>query len=1395
MAWRLFSSLNPDHRRRLRRGLAVLGWSLLAIAVIVVVALLLPAPRRLLLDQALVRANEVLPGELTVRDARWPRLGRLTFHDLTWTDGDTLLARVDTLEVEVGLAALLQRDVAVRHLLIAGVAADLPAVQARLAALGPASPAPAPAGEPAFPRSGALPPLPSLAVADLQVRRVAVTVAPGTSLRVDSALASLELRRDRRLKLALSLEAWPREDLGLAWRLAGEAGADSLAVGLSPLMLAGPSRLPPAAGLPLVGRLALPLTECRLLAAGQAGWPHARLDGLRVGGDLGDWTLDGLASGREPGRLSLAATWPALPRMLAEVLETQRPDMAAGWVDTLVGRWARGGPPSLAVTLDLIPPDAPGPPARSRARLRGTIKLPEPSALAPLLPPQLQVQDLGPILADLDATYAGADDPAQLRLRVDLGATEWLDAALIVLHGDTTAATLDTLDLRLPGLAVAARGHGDRQSVDLAAEVTLPDASLLSRWDDPSLASVDLSADLQLTAVGPLPRPRIDLSLGATAALPEVTIPRLDARASVTADSVIATLDFPRGLTLGAQPFSRLNADVAGAVPTSLDSVDVRLRLLADSPDLACELRGGLQARQLRTTPSGLLRLDALALRVAQEDLRSTAACSLSVDLGDSTATLSPLAMTGRFGRLDLAGTATPRALDASLSTDLSFDLDLLRPWLPASTTGSLPEQATVTLAGTATVDGTLTDPGGRGEFQVGLEDRAETPEFGLAADVRFDMASQRPWPRIDLEADLTARSPAFNLPGLTATATAGPDTVSVRLDLPRGMTIGQRELTSLNAAVDGLATADLQQARAAVSVRVESPEAGLDLTGHLQARGLSSKPAGVLRLDSLALRLADLKLQSTAPCTLVASAADSTVLLSPLSMAGSLGTFDVSAAASPDSVAADLAMNLKLVLEALRPLLPVPTQPYLPNTGTLTLVGHVGAGGDLATPHLTSALKMGFLDHPELVPVAVTADLDITRAARAQITLLSDGTALARLSARGPRPLPPAVPDTLDARLVADRVDLIRLGPLLPDGVSLSGHISADPRVVGMLDIADPTPDLAMSGGLSVDGVRVGLPDGSWAAMNGSVALSGSTREPVVRGGLRIEGGLLRIPEPPPSLLPTKGDAMLWKPGQGIDTVNGDGAAQPTRGSSPATGVLPDLEFALTAPGGLWLRGQGLDIELAGDLVLRLRDGAPALEGQLKALGGTMRQLGHVFRLERGLVTFYADEANLDPELDLVLSVKVAGNQIQILLGGTANKPELDLESDTGLSDGDIMALLLFGRTVDELDDGQSGLLTQRARQLAAAYGSQSVQQNVARQLGVDVLSIMPADTNEDASALTVGKYLSPKVLVRYEQLLSAQSAFFVHLDYSFWRDVKLHSQISQGDASGLELKWQIDW
>ncbi len=1441
----------PGRRRRVALAArAVMLVVAFGIAVMLL-ALMLPAGREALLDHAVEVARDRLPGTVHVGRAAWPRLGTLAVGDVIWHDGPDTLAHLEDLELRLALGDLWRRDVTVRRVHAAGIVADLPAIAARL----PAAPrdtalvpgASPPPSLPFFLRPGALPPLPSLAIEQVSIARVAVRTAPRHTARLDTLHLAVELRHGRPFHLAAALRARPLATLGVSGRLRGEVEADTLVLAFAPLFLAAPERLPALADLPLDGRVRLPLPALEALLAGHAAWPSLTIDALALAGDLGDWRLDARLDHRAAGRVTLRSELPAAPvALLAGLAALDDPaPMTPAQLDTLAARWAAHGPPGVDLTVDVVPPPAQAP-RRARVEARGRVRLPAPAAIASLLPPQLVAADLGPVELDLDAAYDGTVDPAVWRATLDLGRTAWLDRAQLEADGTLAADGVVALDralveLRLPGLAIAATGRADQDSLRLDASLDVPDASLLRRWRDldpaaadPAALDLDLAGRARLRAHGRWSAPTARLDADVRVAAAGLQLPRAELSARLDPDTLHVRAHLPAGLTLPTAVVESATFTFAGAATDSLRRLRGRYDLQLAMPPVATSWRGHVDAAGLPDRPEVLMVADHLALSLDRRHLASTGPWRLTYSAADTTARLEGLQLAGTLGRFDLAGRVSPDSLEASLALDLRVPLEPVRDFLPPEQQDALPA-GTVTATGRIAALGAPAAPWTTGDLRLALLDASDLAD--LAVEVALALGGSGPAPtttqpgRLGWQAGsarLSARLLDHGQPAVTVAARVPwplsgsvPDSVDLAFGAP-SIDLGRLQpLLPAGHALSGTLAGT-------ASVRGALPPTLLDdatTTDPLTlARALDLAIGLDLHLDDIAAGLPDGSALTAAGTLTLTGTTASPAVAANLEVAGDLGRLVLRADALGDEVEARADLDLRLSSDAVRPYLPLDQQPLLPR-GILAVTGRLAAVGPAQAPWAHGDLQLAVVDEPDLAALTTTIDLHLggrgdppatlpapaarwrAGSARVALRLLDGGVELLRLDALAPLPHLVAAADSVDMRLHAPGLELARLAPLLPPGTTVTGRLEASTRVAGLMTPGQPDPDLDLAGHLRVANLRAQLPEGSRLALRGRVDLAGTSLAPQIRGGLHVEGGLIRLPDPPPTLLPPAGEALLWQTSATPPPVIVDPDAPAATGPAPADTrgapappgalprVLPDLVLTLTSPGDLWLRGQGLDIELAGDLSLLLRGDHIAVEGELTAVQGTMRQLGHLFRLQRGRVVFDGSETELNPELDLALGVRVGQYDIGILLGGTALSPTLSFTSAPELSDGDILAALLFGKPLDELDEGQTGLLASRAAQIAAAYGSARLQDSLARQLGVDVLTIAPREGDEETTALTVGKYLSPRVLVRYEQLLREGSAFFVHLDYAFAGAFRLHTQVSQGEQSGVQLKWLRDW
>jgi translocation and assembly module TamB len=185
----------------------------------------------------------------------------------------------------------------------------------------------------------------------------------------------------------------------------------------------------------------------------------------------------------------------------------------------------------------------------------------------------------------------------------------------------------------------------------------------------------------------------------------------------------------------------------------------------------------------------------------------------------------------------------------------------------------------------------------------------------------------------------------------------------------------------------------------------------------------------------------------------------------------------------------------------------------------------------------------------------------------------------------------------------------------------------------------------------------------------------------------------------------------------------------------------------------------------------------------------GTFVFLGRLFKLESGTLSFYGQE-EINPSLDLTVTSNIEDYRVIIKLTGTLEKPELRLTSDPDLPEGDIMAMIVFGKPLDSLNEGQGNMLQQRTAEIAIAMGAAKLTQSLSGQGGVDVVSVRSArGTGDTGSALVVGKYITPELLVSYEQALKEKSTSYIVLEYMLTRYIKLETLYSNQSKTGLGL------
>lgn len=960
----------------------------------------------------------------------------------------------------------------------------------------------------------------------------------------------------------------------------------------------------------------------------------------------------------------------------------------------------------VLVEADGAPADAAGP-SRGLA-LRASLAAPGPGRLSPLAPPLPAARELGPLRAEAAFTPIAGAGPGAFDLRVDLGATAWIDTALAVVTRRGAVTAVESLAVALPGIALRGGGRAGADSVDFAGALEITDARTLRRFAPALDESSRVKCMASARVAGPARDPCATLALAGELAVGPLVVPAVTADAEWSGGRLrTARLAAPRGLAAGqlllaeaaaayADPEAVADAGAAARAPGSDADAETGAPATAAVP--ASPLPGTFtvsahgprlswrqRARLERAPGAWVVRTDSLAVSLAGAGLAAQRPFEVAVADGGAGLDLRDLELGGSLGRVWGGGHA------GADSTRFALEADLALPEMPP-------------------LPGWPRDlwPG-----RLALSLRADADSATAGARVE----GLRLGPRADLEAELRLAGGAG---GTRARATLGD------------------------------ARGEIARADAALPAAVRTWPPGLAVReGELSAALTLSDFPVVPPSDRRPWR---------GPAPLLSGRAELSGLAAAPALAARLRLAFPAAGGQPGH-AAEIAARLTApgaAVPALPDLAPAPgPAPVAPAAEPVSPAGALGAAWT------------------------------ISRGGAA----VGDGALLLPLAwAPGPPARPVAVGDSLDARMQARSLPLSDLNYLLAGALSLDGRLSLD------LAAAGPPLDPRLSGSLSLADLKARMDDGTWVLASGNLRLGGHGRRPSVRGSVQIDQGVLVVPEVRPALLPAAGEATLWRIAPADTSADERLAARLRPARADTAPALPplDLEIGLSVPAGFWIRGRGLDVELAGDLEARQRDGAPAVLGELAAVRGQLTLLDRVFTVERGRAVFYGG-AVIDPEIDLALSAQQDELLVRVLMTGTALQPDLRLTSEPEMAEGDIMARLVFGKPLDQLDETETGLVQDRAMSVAKSFATSRLEAMLSRQLGVDMLKLQT--TAEGGRSVMVGKYLSRRALLRYQQSLQSDQAFALGLEYWLARRLKLETSLSRVEQSGLDLNWSRDY
>lgn len=233
--------------------------------------------------------------------------------------------------------------------------------------------------------------------------------------------------------------------------------------------------------------------------------------------------------------------------------------------------------------------------------------------------------------------------------------------------------------------------------------------------------------------------------------------------------------------------------------------------------------------------------------------------------------------------------------------------------------------------------------------------------------------------------------------------------------------------------------------------------------------------------------------------------------------------------------------------------------------------------------------------------------------------------------------------------------------------------------------------------------------------------------------------------------------------------------------GGSSGSGMLLDL--TVNAPQQIYVRGRGLDAELGGSIKLTGPLSAPRAVGQFELRRGRLTLLSRRLNFTHGTLGF---SGSLVPTLDFAATSTASDATITVGVVGLATNPRFSFSSSPALPQDEVLARLIFGRSMSKLSALQIAQLADAAAQLAGAGGSSSLLETLRSRLGVDDLDVTTDE--KGGTAVSAGKYLNDRTYVTIQKGEKAGSGK-VTIDLDVGRGVKLRGEVNEngGGKGGI--------
>lgn len=340
---------------------------------------------------------------------------------------------------------------------------------------------------------------------------------------------------------------------------------------------------------------------------------------------------------------------------------------------------------------------------------------------------------------------------------------------------------------------------------------------------------------------------------------------------------------------------------------------------------------------------------------------------------------------------------------------------------------------------------------------------------------------------------------------------------------------------------------------------------------------------------------------------------------------------------------------------------------------------------------------------------------------------------------------------------------------------LTVAGTIGIDPSSGLPADLT-----IKLANAVYADG---GLVD---AKLTGDLTLKGPLAGGAELGGtIRVAQAAITIPEKIPASLA----ALNVKHENASRKVVLQAKEMKADTPTPASGSSAlRLALEINAPNQIFVRGRGVDAELGGTLRVNGTSAAPAVSGAFNMIRGRLEILGKRLDFASGTISF---GGGLIPVLNLDATSSASAANITVTVSGPANDPAIAFSSSPALPQDEVLAQLIFNRSLSSLTPFQIAQLADAALQLAGGRSS-SVFEKLRKGTGIDDLDVSTDSAGQ--AQVTAGKYINSRTYLQLQQGSGAGSSkAIINLDVG--KGVKLRGEADSGGGSAAGIFYEKEY